>query len=223
MSSRRGERGGILFPLFVCLLLGGAALWWLRSLSVQPDAETVREAAHPDVTPAIVTSDPPSPVMRAEVRTGPSNIVDALRARELRLPIDGARIENFRGQFDQRRGGGSRGHEAVDILAPRNTPIYAVEDGTAAKLFESKAGGITVYQFDAAGRTCYYYAHLERYAEGLVEGRTIRRGDVIGYVGTSGNAPADTPHLHFAIFELNADRKWWQGQPIDPYLIYGPT
>lgn len=212
-----------MFPLFVCLLVGGAGGWWLRALNVPPGAAPVAEAGHPDATPAMVTSDPPPPVVRAAARPQPSNIVDALRARALRLPIDGVRSESFRGQFDQRREGGSRGHEAVDLLAPRSTPIYAVDDGTVAKLFESKAGGITVYQFDATGKACYYYAHLERYADGLVEGRAIRRGEVIGYVGTTGNAPADTPHLHFAIFELNADRRWWQGQPIDPFLIYGPS
>jgi murein DD-endopeptidase MepM/ murein hydrolase activator NlpD len=114
---------------------------------------------------------------------------------------------------------GTRVHEALDILAPRNTPVKAVDDGTIARLFYSKAGGITVYQFDPSERFCYYYAHLERYADGLREGDRVRKGQVLGYVGTSGNAPRNTPHLHFAVFRLTAAKRWWEGTPIDPYLI----
>jgi murein DD-endopeptidase MepM/ murein hydrolase activator NlpD len=106
------------------------------------------------------------------------------------------------------------------MLAPRNTPVHAVDNGTIAKLFKSKAGGLTIYQFDPSQRRCYYYAHLERYAEGLRDGQAVSHGDVIGYVGTSGNAPPNTPHLHFAVFELNADKHWWQGKAIDPYLVF---
>jgi len=102
--------------------------------------------------------------------------------------------------------GGGKLHEAADILAPRGTPIVAVEDGVIQKLFLSKAGGLTVYEFDRQGIYCYYYAHLERYAGGLKEGMTVKRGDVIGFVGTTGNAPPQTPHLHFAIFKLGAER-----------------
>jgi murein DD-endopeptidase MepM/ murein hydrolase activator NlpD len=97
--------------------------------------------------------------------------------------------------------------------------VVAVEDGTIAKLFNSKAGGLTVYQFDPGQQYSYYYAHLERYAEGLKEGDRVRRGQVLGYVGTSGNAPKDTPHLHFAVYRLTADKHWWEGTPIDPYDI----
>jgi len=111
-------------------------------------------------------------------------------------------------------------HEAVDILAPRNTAVHAVEDGTLVKLFVSKAGGNTIYQFDESGRFAYYYAHLERYAIGLREGDSIKEGQVIGYVGTSGNAPKNTPHLHFAVFELGPERQWWKGKAIDPYLLF---
>jgi murein DD-endopeptidase MepM/ murein hydrolase activator NlpD len=135
------------------------------------------------------------------------------------LPLDGENIESLKGGFSETRGG-SRPHEAVDMLAPRNTPVRAVENGTIAKLFTSKAGGLTIYQFDPAGHLCYYYAHLERYANGLKDGQPVLQGDVIGYVGTSGNAPPNTPHLHFAVFELNADKRWWQGRPLDPYLVF---
>ncbi len=129
-------------------------------------------------------------------------------------------MDAMEGGFGERRGGGGRGHEAVDILAPRHTPVHAVEGGRIAKLFFSKAGGTTIYQFDPTERFCYYYAHLDRYADGLREGQEVSAGDVIGYVGTSGNAPPNTPHLHFAIFELTDARRWWEGRPLDPYLVY---
>ena len=90
-------------------------------------------------------------------------------------------------------------------------------DGHIAKLFSSERGGLTVYQFDTDERYCYYYAHLEAYADGLTEGMRVKRGQIIGHVGTSGNAPPDTPHLHFAIFALGPEKRWWEGTPIDPY------
>jgi len=147
--------------------------------------------------------------------------IQDLQRRDLRVPIDGADIERMKGMFAEHRSGdGAHSHEAVDILAPRNTPVHAVQDGEVAKLFFSKAGGITIYQFDPAQRFCYYYAHLERYADGLHEGQHVARGDVIGYVGTSGNAPPGTPHLHFAVYTLTPGHRWWQGHPIDPYLVF---
>jgi murein DD-endopeptidase MepM/ murein hydrolase activator NlpD len=140
----------------------------------------------------------------------------------LRVPIEGADVETWKGSFKERRG--DRPHEAVDILAPRNTPVHAVDNGTIAKLFYSKGGGgLTIYHFDPTGKLCYYYAHLERYANGLREGQSVTRGDVIGYVGTSGNAPPNTPHLHFAVFQLDNERRWWKGRPLDPYEVFRHT
>jgi murein DD-endopeptidase MepM/ murein hydrolase activator NlpD len=142
---------------------------------------------------------------------------EALEGRDLLVPVEGVDPDKLVRSFSEARSG--RKHEALDILAPRNTPVKAVEGGTIARLFSSKAGGITVYQFDPSEQYCYYYAHLERYAEGLAEGDMVRKGQVIGYVGTSGNAPKDTPHLHFAIFRLTAAKRWWEGTPIDPYDV----
>jgi murein DD-endopeptidase MepM/ murein hydrolase activator NlpD len=141
-----------------------------------------------------------------------------LKTRRLDLPVEGIKRDQLTDTFRDARSG-SRAHEAIDILAPRNTPVKAVEDGTIARLFNSKAGGITIYQFDPSERFCYYYAHLERYADGVREGDRVKKGQVIGYVGTSGNAPKDTPHLHFAVFRLTAEKHWWEGTPIDPYDI----
>jgi murein DD-endopeptidase MepM/ murein hydrolase activator NlpD len=143
---------------------------------------------------------------------------EALKDRKFEMPVEGLKPEQLVRSFGDRRSG-TRAHEALDILAPRNTPVRAVDDGTIARLFESKAGGRTIYQFDPTEQFCYYYAHLERYADGLREGDTVKKGQIIGYVGTSGNAPKNTPHLHFAIFKLTSAKRWWEGTPIDPYDI----
>jgi murein DD-endopeptidase MepM/ murein hydrolase activator NlpD len=139
-----------------------------------------------------------------------------MTGRDLEIPVDGVRSDQLVRSFAEKRGS-LRSHEAIDILAPEGTPVKAVDDGTVARLFISKAGGLTIYQFDPSQRFCYYYAHLQRYADGLREGQPLRKGQVIGYVGTSGNAPKNTPHLHFAVFRLTAEKHWWEGTPIDPY------
>jgi peptidoglycan LD-endopeptidase LytH len=144
--------------------------------------------------------------------------VQDLKRRDLELPVQGMTRRDLRDTFDEMRGG-TRRHEALDILAPRDTPVLAVEDGVIAKLFLSKPGGLTIYQFDPTSTYAYYYAHLERYADGLQDGDRVERGQVLGYVGSSGNAPPDTPHLHFAIFRLADRKRWWQGVAIDPYPI----
>jgi murein DD-endopeptidase MepM/ murein hydrolase activator NlpD len=149
----------------------------------------------------------------------PAPVVRELLLKDLLVPVAGADPVGWKGGFEQGRPGHQ--HEAVDILAPKGAPVHAVDDGVVAKLFNSKNGGITLYQFDPTRRYCYYYAHLDRYAEGIRDGDAVRRGQVIGYVGTSGNAPPDTPHLHFAIFQLAEGEGWWQGRPVDPYLAYG--
>jgi murein DD-endopeptidase MepM/ murein hydrolase activator NlpD len=137
----------------------------------------------------------------------------------LPVPVQGVGPAQLSDTFGDARGGGSRVHEALDIMAPRNTPVIAVDDGRIAKIFTSAQGGLTIYQFDPTETYCYYYAHLERYADGLREGQSVRRGQLLGYVGVSGNANPEGPHLHFAIFRLNADKKWWQGTPVNPYPL----
>lgn len=160
---------------------------------------------------------PPAPSPEAVIGPTPSSPSE-LADRALAIPVDGVTADQLTRSFDDRRGG-ARQHRAIDIMAPRNTPIRAVEDGRIARLFQSRAGGITVYQFDPSERFCYYYAHLERYADGLKEGQRVRKGQIIGYVGTSGNAAPDAPHLHFAVYRLTEDKRWWEGTPIDPYDI----
>ena len=224
MSPRPRVRGRMI-PAFIGCFYAGIVVGWLLHRAFAPGGSAAAEAAAKD-TPTVVDTRAPQPaatsgeVPRASDAARAADPIAALRAHRLRLPIDGAHVETMAGQFAEKRDAGGRAHEAVDILAPRNTPIHAVENGIIAKLFASKAGGRTIYQFDPSERFCYYYAHLERYADGLAEGQPVAEGQVIGYVGTSGNAPTNTPHLHFAIVELNADRRWWEGTPLDPYLVF---
>ena len=136
----------------------------------------------------------------------------------LLVPVQGVLPTSLRRDFADNRSGG-RTHGALDIRAPRGTPVIAATDGTIRKLFTSKAGGLTIYQYDNDEALCYYYAHLDRYADGLKEGQRVAAGDVIGYVGVTGNAPIDAPHLHFAINVLPPTKEWWKGEAIDPYPL----
>ena len=145
--------------------------------------------------------------------------IDELRDRDLLVPVQGVTRGMLRDSFKEARDK-IREHEAVDILAPRRTPVLAVEDGTIAKFFTSVRGGITVYQFDPSQTYAYYYAHLDGYAPSLSEGDRVKRGQTIGYVGTTGNAPETTPHLHFQIFVLTDQKQWWKGTAVNPYDVW---
>jgi murein DD-endopeptidase MepM/ murein hydrolase activator NlpD len=144
--------------------------------------------------------------------------VEELRSRDLTIPVQGIEKRDLESTFTDPRG--ARIHQAMDILAPRGTPVLAVEGGQIVKLFTSERGGLTIYQFDPTRRFAYYYAHLDAYADRLKEGQAVARGQVIGYVGTTGNAPKDTPHLHFGIFRLGPQQRWWEGAPLDPDRVW---
>lgn len=205
--------GMLVMAAVVTIFPGGAAAIAVPSMQASRKVEvkpTRKEEPTPVSPPAEGATTVP-PVVTAYP-------ADDLRQRHLTLPVQGIKRDELTDTFNEMRGS-SRRHEALDVIAPRNTPVLAVEDGTIAKLFLSDAGGITIYQFDPTSQYAYYYAHLERYADGLKEGQTVKRGQVLGYVGTTGNAPRDTPHLHFAIFKLGDDKKWWQGTPVDPYSV----
>jgi murein DD-endopeptidase MepM/ murein hydrolase activator NlpD len=141
-------------------------------------------------------------------------------AGKLLLPVEGIKLAELSDNFDQARGA-ERHHEALDIMAPKGSKVVAVADGKLVKLFNSKPGGLTVYQFDPDEKYAYYYAHLDRYAEGVKEGMQLKRGDLVGYVGVSGNADPGAPHLHFAVVALTAEKKWWKGTPINPFPLIG--
>jgi murein DD-endopeptidase MepM/ murein hydrolase activator NlpD len=135
--------------------------------------------------------------------------------RRLIIPVQGVPAANLKDNFNEVHFG--QRHEALDIMAPRGTPVLAADEGRVEKLFLSKPGGLTVYQFDDSRTYCYYYAHLDRYATDLKEGMLLRKGDVLGYVGSTGNASPDAPHLHFTIFKLGPEKHYWEGSPINPY------
>jgi peptidoglycan LD-endopeptidase LytH len=189
--------------------------------SVPPPQAPVAAAPAPAVNgtgeASVAPLVPPPPAKPlAQVRDpGDALGADLLAQRPLLVPVVGVAPTRLADNFDQSRG--SRKHEAIDILAPAGTPIVAVDDGRITKLFTSKPGGLTIYQYDPTGQLAYYYAHLQRYADGVREGMDVKRGTVIGYVGSTGNADAKVPHLHFAVFRLNTPPKWWQGEAVNPY------
>jgi murein DD-endopeptidase MepM/ murein hydrolase activator NlpD len=137
----------------------------------------------------------------------------------LAIPVAGIRPEQLGDTFTQARAGG-RPHDAIDIMAPRGTPVIAAAEGTVEKLFFSNGGGgITAYVRSPDRAWSYYYAHLDGYAPGLVEGQQVHRGDPIGFVGSTGNASPAGPHLHFAISRMAPADRFWQGTPINPYPL----
>ncbi|HEY0139385.1 MAG TPA: M23 family metallopeptidase [Thermoanaerobaculia bacterium] len=177
----------------------------LIALSVDPGGRALRASSVP--LPAAAESGP-------ERRRMP----ELRPAGGILIPVQGISADQLRDSFSEVRGGGSRIHRAMDILAPQGTPVFAAVDGTVKKLFNSRAGGITLYQYDVAEETIYYYAHLDRYANGMAEGLFVKQGAVIGYVGVTGNA-GTTPHLHFSIERLPPTKEWWKGEPVNPYPI----
>ncbi len=171
-----------------------------KSRSAGPTA-TAREEPNAALTIAVVGDD-----------------LDVLTSRGLAIPVPGISGAQLNDTYSDKRG--NKSHEALDIAAPTGTAVHAVEDGVIAKLFNSQRGGITVYQFDPSRRFAYYYAHLDSYAPGLREGQRVKRCQLLGYVGTTGNSAADAPHLHFAIFKLERQPRWWRGAPINPFAVY---
>jgi len=188
--------------------LGGEAL--VPQPLSPPTAEPAEGSAEAN------TSEVPVPT----TTEGAAAVTAANSSGSLLIPVQGMPAAKLVDTFTQSRGAG-RLHDAIDIMAPRGTPVLAVADGRVAKLFDSKPGGLTVYQFDGEEKLAYYYAHLDRYADGLAEGRVLKRGEVLGYVGSTGNASPDAPHLHFAVMVLGPEKHWWQGTAVNPYPLLG--
>lgn len=185
-----------------------------------PEPEPVAvQPAEPPAAPPPLPEDAPPPEPGSPAPEDSAYLPADLGRRDLLVPVQGIRPAELLDTFEHARSGG-RLHEAIDIMAPRNTPVVAVEAGRIAKLFTSDLGGLTLYQFDPTETYSYYYAHLERYARGIEEGSQVARGQVIGYVGSTGNAGPDNPHLHFAVFKLNERKEWWEGRPINPFNLF---
>ncbi|PPU39488.1 M23 family metallopeptidase [Xanthomonas arboricola] len=232
----------LLMMLVIGVLLGAAGYWWLEreapQAAVAPastaaaavaaqtqtaGAETAASsaAAPAAATPAVATSPSTGTAGAADAPTAAASAPspDAASAGSgLLIPVQGISNGQLQNTFTDARSEG-RVHDAIDILAPTGTPVIAVADGTVEKLFNSERGGLTIYQFDPAGTYCYYYAHLERYADGLAEKQSIKRGQIIGYVGSTGNADPAAPHLHFEIHRLGTEKQWWKGEILNPYPV----
>ena len=225
------------------VLLGAAGLFvYLRQVAHQGPASAVAPAAvasgpAPAGAPATValalpeaplvaldltSADLPLPPTRQDIALMNEVATDraAAPAGTLLVPVEGVRRSQLLDNFDQPRGK-ERHHAALDIMAPKGSKVIAAGEGKVVKLFNSKPGGLTLYQFDPSGKFAYYYAHLDRYADGIQEGTVLKRGDLLGYVGTTGNASPDAPHLHFAVVELTPARQWWKGTPRNPYPMLG--
>ena len=187
---------------------GGPAIESVRSLAVlrkvdgQPGASTTSDSGK--AAPAHRTVESRSPIA----------------AGEYLLPVAGVRPEDLSDTFADARGGGTRVHEAIDIMAERGTPVLAATPGTVEKLFSSKAGGLTIYIRSPDRRTITYYAHLYGYAPGLADRQPVRQGQQLGTVGSTGNADPAAPHLHFAIFQTTPEAGWWEpAHAINPYPV----
>ena len=221
---------GLLLFLTGMLLGANVVYFVMRHASAPIAAGTAAPAPPADgspqpvtavASPVVPTAPPPAAATTAQP-TMPATIAAPASAHPaadtLLIPVAGVAAGELADTFNDTRGG-TRRHEALDIMAARGTPVLAASDGTVAKLFTSVPGGLTIYEFDPTGTYAYYYAHLDHYAPGLAEGKTLKRGDVIAYVGSTGNASENAPHLHFAIFVLGPEKQWWKGTAIDPYPL----
>jgi murein DD-endopeptidase MepM/ murein hydrolase activator NlpD len=197
--------------------------------------ETVRDAHAPDTALSIRAPGPAAITQALRFDTMHTlDVVDSTRAamptdaalgtlrREMMIPVSGVPARALYDSYDEVRGG-TRKHEAIDIPAPRGTAVLSAANGRVLKLFTSRAGGLMVYAADSSEQFILMYAHLDAYQPGLADGQPLRRGQQIGTVGTSGNAPPTVPHLHFAIARSSDVKQWWKGMPVNPYpLLKGP-
>ena len=183
-----------------------------------PSASPTTASLPPAVTPSDPAAAGPTSTGTADTAVSSGDLA-YLRGRRLVLPVANVRPTELPNTFDEARAGGARRHDALDIRAPRGTPVLSADVGRITKLFTSDAGGLTIYASEPSGRFVYYYAHLDRYDPRLREGMPVSRGDTIGYVGTTGNAPPNTPHLHFAVMKLGDPKRWWDGAAINPYPL----
>lgn len=194
-----------------------------RNQSASPSASpSVRSTSSPTPSPALSNGIPvatPTPDM-----IDPSTSEPLLSAPvppnmpELEIPVSGIKRKDLRDTFTDDRSEG-RVHGALDIMAPKGTAVVAAADGKILRLFSSAKGGLTIYQANPDGTIVFYYAHLDRYADNVIDGQKVRKGETIGYVGDTGNAGAGNFHLHFAIWIPVDPKRYWEGVNINPYPL----
>jgi peptidoglycan LD-endopeptidase LytH len=209
--STRQARPGSRVPLRAVVVAGVVTLVTLGSTACYYPARPIYRP----------TNRPPvrqTGAARVELASRVTDDVAYLRTRRLIIPVVGVEPGELRDDFNAARGGGRR-HNAIDIRAPYGTPVIAADDGYILRLSRNRAGGIVVYATDPEERVVYYYAHLAGYHRGVSAGKPISKGDTLGYVGTSGNAPENTPHLHFQIMRMGGGGRYWNGQPLNPYPL----
>jgi murein DD-endopeptidase MepM/ murein hydrolase activator NlpD len=239
----------VLLVALLALALLGALVWYLSTrygstpvepITARPDANADAPPANAATTPlatpgvsapAAETPTPtitPRPTVEAtpliEIQQQPAGPTPSPappgESTQVRLvvPVAGVRVEDLRDTYTQARSEG-RTHNAIDIIAARGTPVVAAADGRVVKLFQSVPGGIAVYQLATDDRTILYYAHLDRYADGLAEGHFARQGETIGYVGDTGNAGPGNYHLHFSVSITSDSKRWYGGTNVNPYPL----
>lgn len=183
-----------------------------------PAAYAPTPNAHAGPAPAAPESTPEMAGNAPEATTPATATIPSPTPPALMIPVDGVTANQLQDTFDDARAAGRR-HDAIDIMAAKGTRVLAVADGKVVKLFTSVRGGLTVYEFDPTETFAYYYAHLDSYAPNVAEGMQLKRGDLVGYVGSSGDANPAAPHLHFAVMVLGPEKRWWEGTAINPYPL----
>lgn len=195
----------------------------LISLAPLPACGIIRRIA---ITPAVPIETPSltysEPLAQTQAPSEPAPTSPGSDSLNLIIPVEGARPEDLQDTFNESRSEG-REHRSIDIMAPKGTPVLAAADGEIVRIVQNKRGGNTIYQMSADRKLVFYYAHLDRYADGLAAGQDVRQGDVIGYVGDTGNAGKGNYHLHFSIWAITDPKKYWKGDNINPYPILRGT
>lgn len=217
LPERRSSRSGRAFTIISTAVVTGilTSAFWIFTYNILT-APVGRGSGQPKLEAAgeKITIDPAAqpPVTFAEgIVVGPAGLA---------IPVQGVKPDQLTDTYSQARAGGARTHDAIDIMAPEGTPVLAAAEGTVEKLFFSQGGGgITIYIRSPDQRWTHYYAHLQGYAPGLAEGQRVKRGQVIGRVGSTGNASRAGPHLHMAINRMEPGEKWYQGVATNPYPL----
>jgi murein DD-endopeptidase MepM/ murein hydrolase activator NlpD len=203
-------------------------LWLLGSIlltigcSQRAPWVVIPSAPVPSPTSVSATRAPRPPALSVPA-VAPTDATAVAHMNAMLFPVPNVDSTRLDDTFDEPRDGGVRKHNAIDIMAPRGAPVLSVQDGRVLKLQKNAKGGITVYATDLDEQFVYYYAHLDHYHPSIYAGKPLMRGDTLGYVGTTGNAPPNSPHLHFQVMRMPADHRYWDGEPINPYPLLRAT